>query len=52
MLPVADVAGLMCSGEMVRVDEPQRVREHYATRCRPCEVAEPVERPGGEYERL
>lgn len=52
MVPVADVAALMCEGEIVRVGEPQAVREHYARRCRPCEVVEPVEPPGGGYERL
>jgi len=52
MVPVADVAGLMCEGEIVRVGEPQAVREHYAWRCRPCEVAGPVEPAGGDYERL
>ena len=52
MVPVADVAALMCEGEIVRVGEPQAVREHYARRCRPCEVAGPVEAPGGDYERL
>ncbi len=52
MVPVADVAALMCEGEIVRMGEPQAVREHYARRCRPCEVAGPVEAPGGGYERL
>ena len=52
MVPVADVAALMCEGEIVRVGEPQAVRAHYARRCRPCEVAEPVEPTGGAYERL
>jgi len=52
MVPVADVAALMCEGEIVRVGEPQSVREHYARRCRPCEVAGPVEPAGGAYERL
>lgn len=52
MVPVADEAALMCEGEIVRVGEPRAVREHYASRCRPCEVAGPVEAPGGGYERL
>jgi len=52
MVPVTDVAALMCEGEIVRIGEPQAVREHYARRCRPCEVAEPVEPAGGDYERL
>lgn len=52
MVPVADVAALMCEGEILRVGEPQMVREHYARRCRPCEVATLVEAPGGVYERL
>lgn len=52
MVPVADVAALMCEGEILRVGEPQTVRDHYARRCRPCEVATLVEAPGGVYERL
>jgi Fe-S cluster assembly ATP-binding protein len=52
MVPVADVAALMCEGEIVRVGEPAEVRRHYARRCRPCEVAGPVEPAGGAYERL
>jgi len=52
MVPVADVAALMCEGEIVRVGDPQAVREHYARRCRPCEVAGLVEPAGGDYERL
>ena len=52
MVPVADVAALMCEGEVVRVGEPAEVRHHYARRCRPCEVAGPVEPAGGAYERL
>ncbi|MGC8837832.1 MAG: ATP-binding cassette domain-containing protein [Anaerolineae bacterium] len=52
MVPVADRAALMCGGEVLRVGEPAEVRRHYARRCRPCEVAEPVEAPGGGYERL
>lgn len=52
MVPVADVAALMCEGEIVRVGEPRAVREHYARRCRPCEVAGVVESSGGDYERL
>lgn len=52
MVPVADVAALMCEGEIVRVGDPLTVRMHYARRCRPCEVAEPVEPVGGEYERF
>jgi len=52
MVPVADVAALMCEGEIVRVGEPAEVRHHYARRCRPCPVAEPVEEVGGDYERL
>lgn len=52
MIPVADVAALMCEGEIVRLGEPAKVRRHYARRCRPCEVVEPVEPVGGAYERL
>lgn len=52
MVPVADVAALMCGGEIVRVGEPQEMREYYARRCRPCDVSELVEPPGGSYERL
>lgn len=52
MVPAADVAALMCAGEILRVGEPQTVREYYARRCRPCEVTELVEPPGGEYERF
>ena len=52
MVPVADVAALMCEGEIVRVGEPQAVRDHYAHRCRPCEVAAPVEPARGVYERF
>ena len=52
MVPVTDVAALMCEGEIVRVGKPQAVREHYARHCRPCEVAKPVEVPGGGYERV
>ena len=52
MVPVTDVAALMCEGEIVRVGDPAEVRRHYAHRCRPCEVAELVEPVGGGYERL
>jgi len=52
MVPVADVAALMCAGEIVRTGEPQEVRAYYARRCRPCDVSELVEPPGGSYERL
>ncbi|MGB9592730.1 MAG: ATP-binding cassette domain-containing protein [Anaerolineae bacterium] len=52
MVPVADVAALMCSGEIVRVGEPADVRRHYARRCRPCAMAETVEEVGDSYERL
>ena len=54
MVPVADVAALMCEGEIVRVGDPVEVRRHYARRCRPCKVAGPVEPVGGGYgyERL
>lgn len=52
MVPVADVAALMCEGEIVRVGDPEEVRRHYARRCRPCPIAEPVEEVGGGYERF
>ncbi len=51
MVPVADVAALMCEGEIVRVGDPEEVRRHYARRCRPCEVAEAVE-GARAYERF
>ncbi len=52
MAAIADVAALMCQGEVVRVGDPQSVREYFARRCRPCETSEPVEPAGGDYERL
>ena len=53
MVPVADLAALMCEGEIVRVGDPQEVRRHYGHRCRPCEVARAVEPARGGYdERL
>lgn len=52
MVPVADVAALMCEGEIVQVGEPQEMRAYYAERCRPCEVPNLVEPVGGVYERL
>ena len=39
MVPVADVASLMCEGEIVRNGDPKEVRSYYARRCLPCEVA-------------
>ena len=51
MVPVADVAALMCEGEIVRVGAPEEVRRHYAHRCRPCELAEAVEELGA-YDRF
>ena len=50
MVPVADVASLMCEGEIIRTGDPRTVREHYARRCLPCELAEPVETVK-DYER-
>lgn len=50
MVPVADVSALMCEGEIVRVGDPQAVREYYTRRCKPCQVSQPVEPAGGEYE--
>lgn len=52
MVPVADVAALMCSGEIVRVGAPAEVRHYYAQRCLPCGVAERVEPVGGDHERF
>jgi len=37
-VPVADVASLMCEGEIVRTGDPKDVRSYYARRCLPCEV--------------
>jgi len=37
-VPVADVASLMCEGEIVRNGDPKEVRSYYARRCVPCEV--------------
>ena len=50
MVPVADVASLICEGEIIRTGDPRTVREHYARRCVPCKVAEPVETVR-DYER-
>lgn len=47
MVPVADVASLMCDGTIIRTGSPKSVREHYAKRCRPCEVVTITERNGG-----
>ena len=51
MVPVADAASLICEGEIVRTGDPKEVRRHYARRCRPCLVAEAVEK-AGDYERF
>ena len=37
-VPVANVASLMCEGEIVRNGDPKDVRSYYARRCLPCEV--------------
>jgi len=37
-VPVADMASLMCEGEIVRTGDPKDVRSYYARRCLPCEV--------------
>jgi len=50
MVPVADVASLICGGEIIRTGDPRVVREHYARRCIPCELVEPVE-SNKDYER-
>ncbi len=50
MVPVADAASLICGGEIIRTGDPRIVREHYARRCVPCELVEPVEAPK-DYER-
>jgi len=52
MVSVADVAALMCAGEILRIGKPQEMRDYYASRCQPCVTVEAVEPPGGEYERL
>ncbi len=33
-----DVASLMCEGAITQTGEPQAVREHYRSRCRPCDA--------------
>ncbi len=50
MVPVADEASLICGGEIIRTGDPKMVREHYARRCVPCELVEPVE-SSKDYER-
>lgn len=40
MVPVADVAALMCQGEILEVGDPQTVRDYYARRCQPCEAGQ------------
>lgn len=52
MVSVADVAALMCAGEILRIGEPKALCDYYASRCQPCVTAEIVESAGGEYERL
>lgn len=47
MVPVADIASLMCDGTIIRTGSPKSVREHYAKRCRPCEVVAGTEKNGG-----
>ncbi len=51
MVPVADIASLICGGEIIRTGDPKAVREHYARRCMPCELVEPVE-TSRDYERF
>ena len=48
-VPVADMASLMCEGEIIRTGNPQLVRHHYTNRCLPCEIAESVAKEG-DYE--
>jgi len=50
-VPVADMASLMCEGEIIRTGNPQLVRHHYTSRCLPCEIAESVAKEG-DYERF
>ena len=38
MVPVADIASLMCEGEIIRNGDPKEVRRYYSHRCVPCEV--------------
>jgi len=33
-----DVASLMCEGTITVTDKPEVVRDHYRTRCRPCDI--------------
>jgi Fe-S cluster assembly ATP-binding protein len=33
-----DTASLMCEGAITQTGEPQSVREHYRSRCRPCDA--------------
>ncbi len=45
-----DSASLMCEGAIVRTGEPRSVREHYRSRCRPCDALlgrMGPDRPGG-----
>jgi Fe-S cluster assembly ATPase SufC len=45
-----DTASLMCDGAIVQTGEPRSVREHYRTRCRPCDALLArmgPDRPGG-----
>jgi len=49
---IADVASLICEGQIVRTGDPGKVSRHYAHCCRPCDHHEIVE-TGKEYdERL
>lgn len=48
---IADVASLICEGEVVNTDVPGVVCDRYERWCRPCDQAEPVEAEG-DYERF
>ena len=37
-VPLANMASLICEGEIVRNGDPKDVRSYYARRCLPCEV--------------
>jgi Fe-S cluster assembly ATP-binding protein len=51
MVRVADVASLICEGQIQRTGDPADVCARYARCCRPCASSEPVDSEA-EYERL
>ncbi len=52
MVPIADVAALMCEGKIVRAGDPAEVRRYYTRRCQPCGATKPVEPVRGGYEQF